>query len=105
MRYMNYSDDISKLATVPQAIERYKVSRKTLMKYANDASAVVRFGRSVRIDIEKMDVSLSSQSTGKTMIDGIKEQMCDNYCKYPNEIKDDEELYDICGECPLGRLG
>ena len=39
------------------------------------------------------------------IIEEVKIEICDNYCKYPNEIKDDEELYDICGECPLGRLG
>lgn len=39
------------------------------------------------------------------IIEEVKTEMCDNYCKYPNEIKDDEELYDICEKCPLGRLG
>ena len=39
------------------------------------------------------------------IVEEVKCEMCDNYCKYPNEIKDDEELYDICEKCPLGRLG
>lgn len=38
------------------------------------------------------------------IIEEVKTEMCDHYCKYPNEIKDDEELCDICGKCPLGRL-
>ena len=59
MKRMNYSDEITKLATVPQAIERYKISRKTLMKYATQYDALVRFGRSVRIDIEKFDEKLN----------------------------------------------
>lgn len=38
------------------------------------------------------------------MINGIKEQMCDKYCKYPTEIADDETLRVICNKCPMGRL-
>ena len=55
MKHNQFSDGISKLATVPQAVDRYKISRLTLMKYADKCGAVVRFGRSVRINIEKMD--------------------------------------------------
>ena len=39
------------------------------------------------------------------IIEEVKMEMCDNYCKMTNEIKDDEKLYDICEKCPLGRLG
>lgn len=63
MKNMNYSDEITKLATVPQAVERYKISRKTLMKYAKQYEAIVSFGRSVRIDIEKFDAGISAGST------------------------------------------
>ena len=34
----------------------------------------------------------------------IKEDMCDNYCKYPSEIADDSVLRVICNKCPLNRL-
>ncbi len=64
MNILNYSDEITKMATVPQAIERYKISRKTLMKYAGKYDALVRFGRSVRIDIEKFDAGISAAGTG-----------------------------------------
>lgn len=40
-----------------------------------------------------------------TDIEKIKEQMCDDYCKYP--ICDDvtmEEMHDICENCPLNKL-
>jgi len=47
-----FSNEIFKMATVPQAIERYKISRKTLMKYAEQYGALVRFGRSVCIDVD-----------------------------------------------------
>ena len=58
MNNNNFSDNLSKLATVKQARERYKVSRLTLMKYAEKYDAVVRFGKSVRIDIEKFDAGI-----------------------------------------------
>lgn len=34
----------------------------------------------------------------------LKEDMCDNYCKYTTEIADDDELCDICHKCPLNDL-
>ena len=63
MQKNNFSNDISKLATVPQSIDRYKISRLTLMKYAEKCGAVVRFGKSVRINIEKMDAFVDQQQT------------------------------------------
>lgn len=63
MNILNYSDEITKMATVPQAMERYKISRKTLMKYANDLDAVVRFGRSVRINCTKMDAYVDGKAS------------------------------------------
>ena len=62
MQNNSFSAEISKLATVPQASDRYKISRKTLMKYAENAGAVVRFGKSVRINIEKMDALVDQQT-------------------------------------------
>ena len=62
MQKNNFTNEITKLATVSQAQERYKISRYSLMKFAEDHGAVVRFGKSVRIDIEKMDASLSNES-------------------------------------------
>ena len=74
MKSMKYSDEITKMATVPQAIERYKISRKTLMKYAEQYNALVRFGRSVRIDIEQFDAGIEYKQTAEiiTANDGTK---------------------------------
>lgn len=63
MQDNSFSLEISKLATVSQAVERYKISRKTLMKHANKIGAVVRFGRSVRINIDKMDKYVDEQQS------------------------------------------
>ncbi len=63
MRKNNFSNEISKLATVPQAQERYKVSRRTVMNFAEQYNAVVRFGKSVRIDCERLDKVLNENKT------------------------------------------
>ena len=63
MKKNSFEDNVSKLSTVPQAIERYKISRKTLMKYAKDLDAVVRFGRSVRINCTKMDAYVDGKAS------------------------------------------
>ena len=55
MHKSTFSDEIIKLATVPQAMERYKLSRGTLMKIAENENVIRRFGRSVRIDVEMLD--------------------------------------------------
>ena len=55
MNKASYSNNISKLATVEQAKERYKLSRNLLLDVAEKENAVRRFGRAVRIDIQIMD--------------------------------------------------
>ena len=47
---------------------------------------------------------MSKMSQLSQELDDIKEQMCDEYCKYPYEIADDEMLMIICNKCPLNRL-
>ena len=51
-----------------------------------------------------MSLEKDKQQTIPQILEEVKTAICDNYCKYPNEIKDDEELYDFCEKCPLGRL-
>ena len=42
----------------------------------------------------------------KKIIEKVKEEMCDGYCKYPEMIEEDEdEIADVCANCPLNRLG
>ena len=38
-------------------------------------------------------------------IEKMAEEMCDKYCKFPGEIKEDDLLQDICNKCSsaLGR--
>lgn len=37
-------------------------------------------------------------------IEVIKAEICDKLCKYRETIKDEEELFEHCEHCPLGRL-
>ena len=60
MNKASYSNSISKLATVEQAKDRYKLSRNLLMQIAENENAVRRFGRSVRIDIPVMDKAIEN---------------------------------------------
>lgn len=60
MNKSNFSNNVTKLATVPQAVERYKLSRNTLMRIADDEKAVRRFGRAVRIDVQIMDKAINN---------------------------------------------
>lgn len=60
MRKASYTNNVSKLATVEQAKERYKMSRNLLMQIATDNNAVHRFGRSVRIDVPAMDKAIAN---------------------------------------------
>ena len=60
MNKSNFSNNVTKLATVPQAVDRYKLSRNTLMRIAYDENAVRRFGRAVRIDVQIMDKAINN---------------------------------------------
>ena len=60
MNKASYSNNVSKLATVAQAKERYKLSRNLLIKIAEDNNAVRRFGRAVRIDIPALDNAINN---------------------------------------------
>ena len=60
MNKANFSNTITKLATVPQAVERYKLSRNTLMRIAGQENAVRRFGRAVRIDVQVLDRAINN---------------------------------------------
>lgn len=39
-------------------------------------------------------------------LEQVKAEICDEYCKYPEEYADDPEdvLLAVCDDCPLGRL-
>ena len=38
------------------------------------------------------------------ILDDVKSEICDKYCKYPFEVEDEADLDKICENCPLERL-
>ncbi len=56
MNKPSYTNKAIKLVTFPMAMERYKLGRNSLMQLAESENAVRRFGRSVRIDIEVVEI-------------------------------------------------
>ena len=62
MNKPNYTASITKYATVKMATERYKLSKASVIKMAKKHHALIRIGRSVRIDIEKLEKALDDLS-------------------------------------------
>lgn len=52
---------VSKLATVLEAQERYRMSRASLIQLAEKANAIRRFGRMIRIDAGLLDKFIDEQ--------------------------------------------
>ena len=49
------------------------------------------------------------EKTVPQILQGIVEDICQNYCKYPNQWDEEKECCelcesDICSNCPLNRL-
>lgn len=62
MNRAKYSADITKFATIDMAKERYKLSRATVVKLAEEKNALIHIGRCVRIDVQKLDKELEKLS-------------------------------------------
>lgn len=60
MNQAKYEKVVTKLATVDEARERYRLGRNLLMKIAEDNNAVRRFGKTVRIDVPAMDKAIGN---------------------------------------------
>lgn len=60
MNKARYEKTVTKLATIDEARERYRLGRYLLMKIAEDNNAVRRFGKNVRIDIPLMDKAINN---------------------------------------------
>ena len=52
-----------------------------------------------------VNINESQKRRLEEFFDEIKSNICDNYCKYPSEIKDYDELIEtVCSKCPLRKL-
>lgn len=54
------------------------------------------------------DLTGAVKEKPKTVVELLNEvssEICDNYCKYPNEMTDsDEMIKTVCSKCPLQKL-
>ena len=86
----------------------YEIPRKDLNKYVVKStwvSVVADFTRLHNVWREKGDtVKEPKEKTISQILEEVASSICDDYCKFPNECKSEEELYEICEDCPLGRL-
>lgn len=48
-------NDNARFVTTDIARERYNLCREKLIKLAREAGALIKYGRTVRIDVEKLD--------------------------------------------------
>lgn len=63
MRQSNYSQQVTRYATIQQARDRYKLSRNILMDLAKEHKALLRISdRCIRIDCDKLDKALETMS-------------------------------------------
>lgn len=49
------SKGVNMFLTVKEAMGKYRLCRNTIMAYAEKAGAIRRFGRAVRIDVDKFE--------------------------------------------------
>ena len=47
---------------------------------------------------------MNNEKSISQILDDVKSEMCNKYCKYPYEIEDEADLDKICENCPLERL-
>lgn len=55
MKRCDFKDTPTKLLTVAEARERYRLSENSIAKYAKLAGAYFKFGKSARIDMIRLD--------------------------------------------------
>lgn len=53
-----------------------------------------------------MEKERNKPVTVSSILEEVINDMCDKYCKYPEQFTGDEEdeLYKICDSCPLNKL-
>lgn len=60
MNKASYKKNITKLATIEEARERYRLGRALLLSLAEENNALRRFSRTIRIDIEVLDKAIEN---------------------------------------------
>ena len=51
---------------------------------------------------------MSAEQTVTEIMNEVKEKICDNYCKYVEDLRGEKEYHDLiriyCNRCPLNRI-
>ena len=63
MNKPQYTNKPKKLATVQMMQEEYKYGKNLIYQIAKEANAIIRVGRTTRIDVEKFDKVLAEKYT------------------------------------------
>lgn len=58
-------------------------------------------GEEIQTTIQQIRVMIAKL---QSQTEDVVSDMCDNYCRHPREIKDEDLLNDICEQCPLNKL-
>ena len=82
---------------------------KVLMDYSKDKKGEIADLTNVASIQIKVLNDRNNEKTDKlfeldSKMEEIRESICDNYCKYPGECFDEDDLTDKCNECPLNKL-
>ena len=40
----------------------------------------------------------------KKVLEDLTGEFCDNYCKFPCEISDQDKLDEVCEKCPMNKM-
>lgn len=47
---------------------------------------------------------MSKMSNLASVLDEVKQNICDKYCRFPYEVEDQEQMDELCERCPLNKL-
>lgn len=47
---------------------------------------------------------MSKMSNLAAVLDEVKQNICDHYCRFPFEVEDQEQMDELCERCPLSRI-
>lgn len=82
---------------------------KVLMDYSKDKKGEIADLTNVASIQIKVLNDRNNEKTDKLFaidreLDEVKTEMCDKYCRFTNEVADDEELMEICEKCRLAKM-
>ena len=58
-------------------------------------------GEEIQTTIQQIKVMVAKL---QAQTEEVVSDMCDHYCKFPGEVKDEDMLNEICEGCPLNKL-